>query len=325
MALSGRPTALVLRALGLGDLLTGVPALRALVRALPDHEIVLAAPAELEPLVRLAGAAHRVAPTRGLEPPPWPGPGPELAANLHGRGPQSHEVLLRLRPRRLVAFGCPQLGVAGPAWRAEEHEVDRWCRLVSECGYAADPDDLRLPAPAVAPVVPEAVVVHPGAAYPARRWPPERFGAVAAWAAACGWPVLVTGNTAERGLAETVRRTARLPAESVVAGRTGLLELAALVAAARLVVCGDTGVAHLATAFGRPSVVLFGPTPPARWGPRGGGPHTVIWHGRGVGDPLGGTPDPALLQVGVAEVVRAAKATVPREPSSGPRTTPWCA
>jgi hypothetical protein len=49
---SGRPRAqlLVLRALGLGDLLAGVPALRALAEAFADHRRLLAMPGVLAPL-----------------------------------------------------------------------------------------------------------------------------------------------------------------------------------------------------------------------------------------------------------------------------------
>ncbi|NEA79391.1 glycosyltransferase family 9 protein, partial [Actinospica acidiphila] len=53
------PRVLVLRALGLGDLLAGVPALRALRRGFPGHEIVLAAPAGLAPVAEATGAVDR--------------------------------------------------------------------------------------------------------------------------------------------------------------------------------------------------------------------------------------------------------------------------
>jgi ADP-heptose:LPS heptosyltransferase len=100
---------------------------------------------------------------------------------------------------------------------------------------------------------------------------------------------------------------AGLPDGSVLAGRTDLTTLAALVAAADLVVCGDTGVAHLASAYRTPSVVMFGPVAPSRWGPPADGPHTVLWKGDGTGDPWGDDVDPALLALGVDEVVAAAE------------------
>jgi ADP-heptose:LPS heptosyltransferase len=315
---------LALRALGLGDLLTGVPALRALRRAQADHELVVAAPAALADLVELSGVADRVLPTAGLEPVPWTGEAPALAVNLHGRGPQSHRMLQRLRPGRLVAFGCDEAQHPGPRWDADEHEVRRWCRLVTEqLGIAADPADLALAEPAVEPLVGGAVVVHPGAAFPARRWPVDRFAAVARWAVDQGHEVVVTGGPDEVGLAEDVRRLAGLPSSSVLAGRTDLLHLAAEVGAARLVVCGDTGLAHLATAYATPSVLLFGPTPPSRWGPPVDGPHEVLWRGVEVGDPWGGRPDAALLALGVDDVVAAAHRALAVSGAASPaRTTP---
>ena len=298
---------LVLRALGLGDFLTGVPALRALRRAFPDAELVLAAPRALEPLVALTGAVDRLLDTSGLQSPPWAGPPPDLAVNLHGKGPQSHRLLAGLSPRRLVAFGSPEAGHDGPAWTADEHEVRRWCRLLEESlGIRADPGDLRLARPGGPAPAPGAVVVHPGAAFPARRWPPELFAEVARWAAGRHLPVVVTGGPEESDVADAVRREAGLPPAALLAGRTDLAALAAQVAEARLVVCGDTGVAHLASAFATPSVVLFGPMPPERWGPPPTGRHVVLWHGAGVGDPWGRTVDPALLRIEVPEVLEAA-------------------
>lgn len=297
----------VLRALGLGDLLTAVPALRALARVLPDQECVLAAPAALAPLVTLIGAVDRLVPAGELEPLPRELHGAEVAVNLHGRGPQSHRVLIATRPRRCLWFAnhaVPE-SAGAPRWRPGEHEVTRWCRMLAEYGVPANPKDLDLDRP-----VPrgDCTVIHPGAASAARRWPAERFADVARVEAARGRRVLVTGSAGERGLAEQVAGRAGLPAECVLAGRTDLTELAATVAGAGRVVCGDTGVGHLATAFGTPSVLLFGPTPPAEWGPP---PerrrHRVLWAGT-TGDPHGDRPDPGLLSIAVEQVLDALEA-----------------
>jgi ADP-heptose:LPS heptosyltransferase len=154
----------------------------------------------------------------------------------------------------------------------------------------------------------DAVVVHPGAAFPARRWPADRFAVVVQWARAQGFPVAVTGSQSEVPLAESA--AGRNGGATVLAGRTSLLELAGLVSRARLVICGDTGVAHLATAYGVPSVVLFGPVSPAAWGPPCDGPHVALWHGSAGGDPWADQPDPGLLDITAAEVIEAAQRLV---------------
>ncbi|TDC55833.1 glycosyltransferase family 9 protein [Actinomadura sp. KC345] len=300
---------LVLRALGLGDLLTAVPALRALRRGTPGARVTLAAPAALDFLARSTGAVDDVLPVEGLRQLP-PADGVGVAVNLHGSGPRSHRILAALRPGRLLAFACPEAGhTGGPGWDSGEHEVARWCRLVSAYGFGADPGDLDLPAPSLPSPAPGAAVVHPGAAFPARRWPAERFAAVAAALRDRGERVVVTGGEAEAPIARRVAALAGLDEGADLSGRTRLPDLAALVARARLVVCGDTGVAHLATAYRTPSVLLFGPTPPGRWGPPDRAEHLVLWAGR-RGDPHGREPDPGLLEISADQAVEAAGKTL---------------
>jgi ADP-heptose:LPS heptosyltransferase len=296
----------VLRALGLGDLLTAVPALRGLRSAFPDAELVLGTSPVYEPLVALAHVVDRVCPVSGLGEIPPRQHAPVVAVNLHGKGPQSTRLLRSLEPGRLVAFAHPEEGNAGPAWNPDEHEVARWCRLVAETlQVPVDPGDLRLATPATAPVARDIVVVHPGAAHAARRWPAARFAEVAAWACARGHGVVVTGSADERLLASGVAHEAGLGDDAVLAGRLTLTQLAALVCAARLVVCGDSGVSHLATAYRTPSVTLFGPTPPRLWGPPDDSRHVVLWNGTGSGDPFADVVDPALLTISTEQVIGA--------------------
>lgn len=309
---------LVLRALGLGDLLTAVPALRGIRRSFPDHRLSLATSAPLEPLVRLIGAVDDVVAAAPLAPLPPDEGGPDVAINLHGRGPESTRLLVDLRPGRLLAFSHPDVPASadGPTWTAGEHEVSRWCRMLAWFDIAADPSDLAL-APPDRPIPDRlrgVTVIHPGASSPARQWPPERWGAVARVERSQGLRVVVTGSASELPLAQVVAAEAGLAPDDVLAGSTDVVTLAAIVATAGRVLCGDTGVAHLASAFATPSVVLFGPVPPSEWGPPPG-PHRTIWKGS-VGAAQADSVHTGLLAVTVDEVLEAIS-TLP-QPGDGP-------
>jgi len=317
-----RPVALVLRALGLGDFLTGIPALKLLRQALPDHQIVLAAPAVFAPLRELTPDVDSFFARGELQPlTDFVGP-VDVGIDLHGKGPESRRLLAQLRPGRLVGFADATAGLPGPTWRPDEHEVTRWCRLVAaafpsmpvpQTAWPGVAGSLGLPGGRVMQKLPKRVtVVHPGAAAASRRWPADRFSAVAGELSRSGHRVVVTGGPAEAELAHHISRAGG--GEPMIG--LSLLQLSALIASARLVVCGDTGVAHLASAYRIPSVSLFGPVSPAWWGPPTVPRHAVLWHGDGTGDPHGTRPDPALLKITVAEVLEAAQRVVPSGDSS---------
>jgi hypothetical protein len=296
----------VLRALGLGDLLAGVPALRAVRRHFAAGLVTLCTNRHLVPLAILADVADAVLPVEPFSLGPLPPLPCDVAVNLHGRGPQSTRRLLERKPQRLLAFrhpGIPETD-GGPAWRDDEHEVTRWCRLLHAHGIASSPGDLHLAPPDMAPRVAAATVIHPGAAAGARRWPAARFADVARRLHASGHRVVVTGGAAESALTLDICSLAGLPRGANLAGATDVLALAALVSDARLVVSGDTGVAHLATAYERPSVVLFGPTSPARWGPPVRPWHRVLWAGT-KGDAHGAEIDHGLTSITVESVMQA--------------------
>lgn len=108
-----------------------------------------------------------------------------------------------------------------------------------------------------------------------RRWPLERFAQVmsAILQQQPALRIVIPGTAGERGHAEALQ--ALLPAAQrarvcVLAGRTDLGTLAAILRRSCLVLTGDTGVMHLAAVVGAPLVALFGPESPVRYSPVGG-------------------------------------------------------
>lgn len=127
-------------------------------------------------------------------------------------------------------------------------------------------DDATTAALAAAGGARKYVVLNPGAAWPNKRWPADRFGVLAAQLRArTGLRSLVTWGSNERALAETVVRSS--DGAAALAPPTAIADLAVVMRDAALVISGDTGPLHIGAAMGAPLVGLYGPTWPERNGP----------------------------------------------------------
>jgi heptosyltransferase-1 len=112
------------------------------------------------------------------------------------------------------------------------------------------------------------VIINPGAAWPNKRWPPGRFGAVAAdIARQFGWRSLVLWGPGEQEIAHEVVAESSGAAE--ISPPTTITDLVGVARKARLMISGDTGPLHIAAAVSTPIVALYGPTRPERNGPWG--------------------------------------------------------
>ena len=165
------------------------------------------------------------------------------------------------------------------------------------------------------------VGIVPGSNAPARRWPVERFAAVAAALDARGGSVVVMGGSRETGL--TGRVAAAVPGAVDVGGRTDLADLAALLSVCDLVVTNDTGPMHLAGAVGTPTVSLWGPSDPDEVRQLGA-PDTRVagaplpcmpcrrndCHRRGPGTVLADAHEECMRQIEVEAVIAAAHASL---------------
>lgn len=144
--------------------------------------------------------------------------------------------------------------VGGPAGASPETEV--WLT-----------DEDRATAAKVAPVgsgaaARELLAVAPGAGTPHRRWPPERFGRVAAELAPTVAGVVVVGGAEDRPAA--ARIVAQVPGAVDLTGRLTLRQTAAVLERSSLCVANDSGLAHLAAAVRTPLVWI---SPHPRWAP----------------------------------------------------------
>lgn len=122
------------------------------------------------------------------------------------------------------------------------------------------------------------VVIAPGARSHLKRWPAERFAAVAdRLIAEEKVRIVLVGDSEERFITEAVRKKMGHPALDL-SGRTTIRELAALLAQADLVITNDSACLHAAEAMERPTVAIFGPTDERKYGPQLPGSAVVRRH-----------------------------------------------
>ncbi len=198
------------------------------------------------------------------------GPAQVRGAGAAGRGPADHRVRARGAARaggRAFLYGDR---------RAAGRPITSRARTCSCCArWASTTRGSRFRCAAVQSEVADDVqqatgprygVINPGAGWPNKQWPPEKFGAVAAAIQKSrGLPWVAVWGPGEESLARRVEEASS--GSTMLAPPTSLADLMAIVQRAAIVVAGDTGPVHLAAAAGTPVVGLYGPTNPARNGP----------------------------------------------------------
>ena len=291
---------LVVRLDSTGDVLLAGPAVRA-VAAGSDHVAMLCGPQGAPAAAILPGVDRAIvwdAPWAGFRPPPVvpedvAGIVRSLAAQRFDRAlvltsyhqsPLPTALLLRLAGVGVIAADCEDYPGSVLDLRhrraPRRHEAEAGLDLARAAAFELPADDdgrLRvLPPPDLRHLTGPGpyVVVHPGAAVPARAAGPAVNAAAVRALTEAGRRVVVTGGPAEKELTAAVAGPYALD----LGGRTDLRDLSGVLAAADAVVVGNTGPAHLAAAVGTPVACLFSPVVPAEhWRPFGV-PHLLLGH-----------------------------------------------
>ncbi|VWB84329.1 heptosyltransferase [Burkholderia aenigmatica] len=254
----------------LGDTLLLTPLLAKLREQHPAARIVLACPKAVAPLY--TGEPF------GVEALAFDPRDPVSVRRLLASGPYDLGIVAADNRHSWLALGAGCRWIVAhdgdsPAWknwpvdecRPYPDEPAAWGDLTADLIDGPSPRAYRpgdWPAPVASTELPAVlrerpyVVLHPGASTLVKRWPVERWRALAADIEAAGHRVVWSGGKSEAELIDEIGPHA---GQSNFAGKLGLADLWHLYAAARAVVCPDTGVAHLARLIGVPTVALFGP------------------------------------------------------------------
>ncbi len=281
-----------------GDAVMTVPALRELRRVLPNAQITLVSRPGIADIFLDADFIDEVllydrtrlgsAWTQASE---WRRRRFDLALLFQNAFEAAAIAFLARVPRR-IGYDADRRGklltqaVPLPAWKDERHEIFYYLNLVAELerllSGASDVKSLGSNQPHFALAVSvdrqrqakeflrehglrtgaPLVLLCPGSINSrAKRWPAERYAAVADHFAEAGATVVLIGSPGEMEVANEVSlRTINKPV--ILTGKTSVAEVTAIISVADVLITNDTGPAHIGSAVGTPTLVIFGPTNP---------------------------------------------------------------
>ena len=289
---------LVLRFSALGDVVLTAPALEALRTAWPGTRIVVAVKERFAHLVRHNPNVDDVLELR-------PDEGPlRFARRVRKRAPgaildlhdsiRSKLIRWQLRDVPAVVWHKRELRdtlavkLALRPYRATMRLADRYHAAVEELvgrgvprgklRYFLGPDDRKtadvvLRAHGVDPEQP-LLGISPGANWETKRWPAQRFAALARRALAAGLQVAVQGSESERDLGELIAKEA--PGAADLSGKLDLSALGGFISRCSAFASNDSGPMHMARALGVPTLAVFGSTDPGMFEFEG---HAVLFAG----------------------------------------------
>ncbi len=209
---------------------------------------------------------------------------PEIVIDAMGNHKSGLLAALTLADRRIGARAQDRREPSSAVWISEpvelagDHVVDRTLSLLARLDVADRKVDFGAAAilrgsPSDDATPP--VLIHPGAGWRNKEYPPDRWGQVAREiAAAHGFEVGVLVGPGEEVLAERVLKAAGGAAVTIPAA--SLDSLAGHLRRTRVLLAGDTGPLHLALALGTRVVCVLGPTDPARNGAYGTAQRNVV-------------------------------------------------
>lgn len=188
-------------------------------------------------------------------------------------------------PKRVGFHNARELGWLGYNVRhhvdERQHAVDRMLALLEGHGLAAQRDMQLYVGPADErwlqtfsrehDVLPrQTICLAPTARWQSKCWPVRRYIELARRLieqTLGPGKLVVLASPKEKPMIQPLLEA--LPAERVVAPRTTVGQMMALLSRTRLLVCNDSAPLHIAVGFNRPIVTMFGPTDPAKVGPYG--------------------------------------------------------